>query len=108
MKVKLLALLLLAGSSAFAGHWFVGVGIGVPRPVYAAPVYGYAPPPPVYAYAPPPCPGPGYTFVSGYWHPAGPRWAWRAGYWTRPPYARARWVAPRYYGRRYYAGYWRR
>jgi len=29
-----------------------------------------------------------------------------AGYWTRLPYAGARWVAPRYEGQRYYTGYW--
>lgn len=99
MKTKLLALLFLAGSSMFAGtRFFFGVGVGG----------YYPPPPPVVAYAPPPYPGPGYTYVPGYWYPSGPRYYWRAGYWTRPPYARARWVAPRYYGHRYYGGYWRR
>jgi len=105
MKTKLFALLLLAGSSLMAGpRVFVGVGVG-----YApAPVVAYAPPPaPLVAYAPP-APGPGYTFVNGYWNPAGPRWAWHAGYWARPPYARAYWMAPRYYGGRFYGGYWRR
>jgi hypothetical protein len=105
MKTKLLALLLVAGSSLFAaGHFSIGVGIGV------APAYGYyapPPPPPVVSYAVP-APGPGYTWVGGYWYPDGPRYAWRAGYWARPPYARAYWIAPRYYDHRYYAGYWRR
>jgi WXXGXW repeat (2 copies) len=104
MKTKLLALLFVAGSSLFAGpHVFIGVGYG-PGYYAPAPVAVYGPPPPVVAYAPPPCPGPGYSFVSGYWYPAGPRYAWRGGYWTRPPYIGARWVAPRYYGRRYYGG----
>lgn len=101
MKLKFLAILLLAGSPLLAAHWYVGVGIGAPYPVYTAP------PPPMVAYAPP-CPGPGYSWVSGYWYSVGPRWAWRGGYWTRPPYARAYWVAPRYYGGRYYRGFWRR
>lgn len=105
MKTKLLALLLLAGSSAFAAHFSVGIGIG-------GPAYGYGyyapPPPPVVAYAPPAYPGPGYTWVGGYYYPVGPRYVYRAGYWARPPYAGARWVAPRYYGHRYYGGYWRR
>jgi len=106
MKTKLFALLLVAGSSLFAaGHFSIGVGIGV------APAYGYyappPPPPPVVTYAVP-APGPGYTWVGGYWYPVGPRYAWRAGYWARPPYARAYWIAPRYYGNRYYSGYWRR
>jgi hypothetical protein len=106
MKSKLLAVLLLAGSSMFAGsHVFVGVRIGhaVPPPVAV-----YAPPPaPMVAYVPP-CPGPGYTWVGGYWYPVGPRWAWHAGYWARPPYARARWVAPRYHHGHFYKGFWRR
>jgi hypothetical protein len=90
MKVKLFALLLLAGSAMFAGsRVFVRVGFGSAAP----------PPPPVVAYAPP-APAPGYSWVGGYWYPSGPRWAWRSGYWMRPAY-RGYWVAPRYYGRRY-------
>lgn len=101
MKTKLLVLLMLVGSCAFAGtHFSIGIGIGVPGYYYAPP------PPPVVAYAPPPCPGPGYSWVSGYWYPVGPRYSWRTGYWARPPYAGAYWVAPRYYGHRYYPGYW--
>jgi hypothetical protein len=105
MKSKLLAILFLAGSAAFAGpRVFFGVGFGYPP----APIVRYAPPPPPpVAYAPV-APGPGYTWVSGYYYPAGPRWGWRPGYWARPPYARSYWVAPRYYGGRYYGGYWRR
>ena len=75
MKAKLLALALLAGSSVFAGpRFYFGVGIG-----------GYPPPPPprIVAYAPP-CPGPGYSWVAGYWYPSGPRYLWRAGYWAPP------------------------
>jgi hypothetical protein len=103
MKTKLLALFLLAGSAMFAApRVVVGVGVGV------GPVYVAAPPPPapVVAYA-----GyarPGFTWVAGYYYPAGPRWYWHAGYWARPPYAHGYWVAPRYYGHRYYGGYWRR
>lgn len=104
MKTKLLALMLLAGSSAFAAHFSVGIGIG--GPAYR---YGYyaPPPPPVAAYAPP-YPGAGYTWIGGYYYPVGPRYVWRAGYWARPPYRGAYWIAPRYYGHRYYGGYWRR
>jgi len=105
MKIKFLALMLLAGSSLFAGpRVVIGVGVGGYGYGYYAPP---PPPPPVVAYAPP-CPGPGYAWVGGYWYPSGPRYAWRAGYWARPPYAHAYWVAPRYYGHRYYGGYWRR
>jgi len=107
MKTKLLALLLLAGSSLFAGsRVFFGIGFG-------GPAYGYyAPPPPapVVSYAAPTyaAPGYGYTWVGGYYYPVGPRYYWHAGYWARPPYAGAYWVGPRYYNRRYYGGYWRR
>ena len=102
MKSKLLVMMLLAGSSLFAGtHFSIGVGIGVPG-------YWVAPPPPVTYYAPPPRPGPGYAWVGGYWYPVGPRYYWRAGYWSIPPYAGAYWVGPRYYGHRYYRGYWGR
>ncbi len=72
MKSKLLVLGLLAGTSLFAGtRVFVGIG-------------GYAPPP-VVAYATP-CPGPGYTWMAGFWDYSGPRRFWRAGYWAPPRY----------------------
>jgi hypothetical protein len=107
MKSKLLALMLLAGSAAFAGPRIaVGVGVG-----FGAPVGYYAAPPP--AYVPPaayvaPAPGPNYAWVGGYWYPNAGRYAWRAGYWAPRPFVGARWVGPRYGGGRYYGGYWRR
>jgi hypothetical protein len=101
MKSKLLALVLLAGGSLFAGpRVFVGVGFGGG--------YVVAPPPPVVTGYVPVAPGPGYAWVGGYYYPAGPRYAWHAGYWAPRPYAGAYWVAPRYNGGRYYRGYWRR
>ena len=104
MKTKLLGIFLLAGSSLFAGtHFRFSVGFGG----YGYPYY-YAPPPPPVVYYAPPAPRYGYSWVNGYWYPSGPRWAWRSGYWARPPYARAYWVAPRYSNRVYYRGYWRR
>ena len=103
MKTKLLVFLMLAGSSLVAGpRFYVGFGVAPP------PVAVYAPPPAPYYHTAPPCPGPGYTWVGGYWYPVRHRYYWRTGYWARPPYVGARWIAPRYYGRRYYAGYWRR
>ena len=72
MKNKLLPLMLLAGGSLFAStHFSVGVGIGIPE--------YYAPPAAVAVQ--PPCPGPGYTWVDGYYQPNG---AWIAGYWAPP------------------------
>jgi len=122
MKTKLFAMMLLAGGTMFAGpRFFVGVGFGggyhryyAPAPVYYAPapvaIYAAPPlaPPVAYRYAAPPAPGYGYTWVNGYYYPAGRSWAWRAGSWVRPPFARAAWVGPRYVGGRYFGGYWRR
>jgi hypothetical protein len=90
MKTKLLVGLLMAGSSTFAEtHLSIGVGVGGYRNGY------YAPAPPVVAYAPP-CPGPGYSWVDGYWDQAGPRRLWHAGYWAPPVYRRAYRAEPRY------------
>jgi hypothetical protein len=97
---KLLAVAILAGGSMFAQTRFsVGINIGTPRyypppPVaYSAPVYD-----PYYA---PPMPGPGYTWVQGYWTPA-PHRRWVTGYW-RAPYRH--YAAPRYYNRARVYGY---
>jgi len=107
MKLRLLALVLMAGSTMFAGpRFFFGVGLGGYYP--PAPVAVYAPPPaPVVGYVPR-APGIGYSWVGGYYYPYGARWAWRPGYWARPPYVGARWIGPRYYGGRFFGGYWRR
>jgi hypothetical protein len=109
MKTKLLAIMLLAGSAAIAGpRFFFGINLGAPVYYAPAPVVAYAPPPPPVTYYAPPAPGPGYSWIAGYWYPAGPRWAWHAGYWARRPFIGAYWVSPRWYGGRYYRGYWRR
>jgi hypothetical protein len=102
-----LAVLLIAAGSLNAQRISVGIGFGgyyAPRP----PVYVYsAPPPPVYSYMPV-SPGSNYVWVPGYYYPAGPRYAWRAGYWAPRPWAGAVWVGPRYARGYYYHGYWRR
>jgi len=110
MKTKLLALMLLAGGALMAGpRVFVGFGFGGYYRPYVAPAPVYYAAPPVARVAPVPvAPGLGYTWVGGYWYPYAGHYAWRAGYWARPPYAGARWVAPRYAGHYYYGGYWRR
>ena len=103
MKTRLLAVLLLGGSSLFAEtHFSIGVGVGVPPGAY-----GYYAPPPVVVVRPP-CPGPDYAWVDGYWYPNGPRYEWRAGYWSPPSYPGSYWTAPQYYEHRYYGGYERR
>ena len=105
MKTKLLALLFLVGSAAFAAPRFaIGVSVGPSYGYYAAP----PPPLPVAAAYIPPAPGPNFAWVGGSWYLNGGRYAWRAGYWAPRPFYGARWVAPRYYGHRYYGGSWRR
>jgi hypothetical protein len=75
MKTRLLVVTLLAGSSMFAEtHFSIGIGIGG---------QGYAAPPVAYAS---PRPGPGYTWIDGYWERVGPRRHWRSGYWAAPAY----------------------
>jgi len=102
MKSKLMALMLLAGSTMFgASRFSFGVNIGGPG-------YVVAPRPPVAAYYAPPAPRVGCSWVGGHYYRAGGRYQWRAGSWARPPYARSYWVAPRYHGGRYYNGYWGR
>jgi hypothetical protein len=79
MKTKLIAGFLLAGSCLFAAPRItvgIGLGVGVPAPVYVAPAPVYAAP----AYVPP-APGPGFTWVAGFW---GPGRVWRPGYWAAP------------------------
>ncbi|HLK64404.1 MAG TPA: hypothetical protein VKU19_13245 [Bryobacteraceae bacterium] len=101
MKFTLFAVLLLAAGALSANAAEVVIGGYYPGH------YGAPPRVPVVAYRPP-SPGPGYAWINGYWVPSGARYTWAPGYWARPPYARAYWVAPRYYGGRYYRGYWRR
>ena len=84
MKSTLLALLLLASASAFAGPR-ISIGVGIGGPAYYGGGYYEAVPAPVVVYAPP-SPGPGYYWVDGYWSYAGPRRFWTAGYWAPPIY----------------------
>ena len=69
MKKKILAGLLLAGSTMFAApRVSFGINFGVPAPVLVAP--------PVVA-AVPPCPGPGYVFLNGFWQMPARHVDWR-------------------------------
>lgn len=89
------AFVLTAGSVVAAQtHVSVGIQIGTPPPqvVYVAP--------------PPPPPEPEVVWVEGYWYPVRQHYMWHDGYYTRPPYAGARWVAARYDGRMFFEGYW--
>ncbi|MEO8098050.1 MAG: hypothetical protein ABI811_10145 [Acidobacteriota bacterium] len=96
MKKNLLALVLLAGSSAFARNSFsFGISIGVPPPR-----------PPIVRYVPP-SPGYGYVWVPGYYSVYQNNYRWQNGYYVRPPHRGAKWVQPRYRNNRYFPGYWR-
>jgi hypothetical protein len=55
MKTKLIAMVLVAGSTMFAGERF-GVGVRFGGPVHAR-----------VEFVQPPCPGPGYIWTNGYW-----------------------------------------
>ena len=84
MKTKLLAMMLLAGGSIFAPTMFaqtrfsIGLGFGTQGG-------GFYQAPPAYASNIPPCPGPGYTWVDGFWTNDYGRRTWVAGYWNAPP-----------------------
>ena len=90
MEKKLLVLMLLVGGLAFS-QVSIGIRIG-------------APPPPRVVRVLPPSPGPEFTWME--WYPVGNHYKGHAGYWTRPPYPSARWVAPHHDGERYFNGYW--
>ena len=66
MKKALMAIVLLAGSALAGPRISIGIGIGAPAPM---------------AIMRPACPGPGYTWVDGYY---GPNRAWVPGFWRRP------------------------
>ena len=92
MKKAMAVMMLLAGGLLAAPRVAVGIRIGAPAPV---------------AVVRPVCPGPGYTWVDGYYAPTG---LWVAGYWAPPVavrvapplvrafphYDHARVIAPRY------------
>jgi hypothetical protein len=94
VRTALLAGAVLCAVSAAKAQVSIGVLIGAP------------PPPRVVYVEPPPPPAPEFIWVQGYWYPVGSHYKWHEGYWTRPPYVGARWVAPHHDGHRYFAGYW--
>jgi hypothetical protein len=93
MKLKLLIAMLLLGAGLLAAEVSIGIRIGPPPPARVVRVT-------------PPSPGPGFFWVPGYWYVVGHRYRWHDGYWSRPPYGGAVWVAPRHDGERFYHGYW--
>ena len=91
MKKLVLAMMLLGGT--VFGQVSIGIRLG-------------APPAPRVLRVRPVNPGPGYTWVDGYWYPVNNRYVLHAGYYSRPPYDGAAWVNPRYDGQQYFGGYW--
>jgi hypothetical protein len=89
----LLAVMLLASGSVIGAQVSFGIRIGPP-------------PQPRVVRVLPPQPGPEFVFVDGYWYPSGRHYKWHEGYWTRPPYEGARWVAPHHDGQQFFEGYW--
>ena len=92
LKTAALSAFLLAGVSTKA-QVSIGIQIG-------------APPPPQAVVVMPVQPASDYIWVGGYWYPVAGHYRWHEGYWSRPPYVGARWIAPRHEGGRYYGGYW--
>ena len=92
LKTAALSFFLLAGTATKA-QVSIGIQIG-------------APPPPRTVVVMPAQPAPDYVWVGGYWYPVTGHYRWHEGYWSRPPYAGAHWIAPRHEGGRYYNGYW--
>jgi hypothetical protein len=84
--------LLLGTASAASAQINFGIRIGAP--------------PAPHAYRVPPQPGPEYMWVEGYQYPQGSSYRWHDGYWTRPPYEGAYWVAPYHVEGKYFEGRW--
>jgi hypothetical protein len=93
IRTAMLSAMLMAGGAVFGAQFSVGIRIG-------------APPPPRVVRVVPRSPGADYVRVDGYWYPVGNKYKWHDGYYTRAPYAGARWVAPHHDGTQYYQGYW--
>jgi len=70
MKKAIAVMMLLGGGLFAAPRINIGIGFGAPAPVVVAR---------------PVCPGPGYTWVDGYYAPGG---VWIAGYWAPPAVVR--------------------
>ena len=90
------ALVLFVTGSAVGAQTSVSIGIQIGPPPLPRVVYVVERP------APPP----DAVWIEGYWYPEKKKYKWHDGYWTRPPYPGARWVAARYDGKMFFEGYW--
>ena len=72
----------------------LGVVLGVVPCVAHAQLFANAPPPAMQAEQPPPAPGPGFTWIPGFWNWTGNQYAWTPGRWEQPPQPAQTWQAP--------------
>jgi hypothetical protein len=83
MRSKWLYGLLLTAAFTVPSFAQVSVYLGSPPPAFRHERRGEAP-------------GPGYSWVEGYWTPNGRHYAWVGGHWVQPPFAGAYWNHPHY------------
>jgi hypothetical protein len=103
------------------GHWEIPaaapapvVAVPSPAPTVVAPsndiIVAEPPPPPPETDVRSPAPGPGYTWIPGYWGWENGRRQWFRGHWEQPPRGYRVWVAPRWehrvHGYVFVRGYW--
>ena len=73
-------------------------------------VYIGSAPPPVRYEARPRAPGPGFSWIDGFYEPYRNQYRWHPGYWQQPPFQGAYYVHPHYdhypQGWRMHEGYW--
>ena len=92
--------------------WIMGalVAASLTAPAFAQVSVYLGTPPPLRYERRLPEPGPGYSWVPGYWGVRGNHYVWIPGHWEHPPYAGAYWTHPHYdrynQGWRYHEGYW--
>jgi hypothetical protein len=100
MKSKLLAMLLMGGSTLMAGSNFnIGISIGNARPLPGRYIVQPPPPPPPVRYVVPRSPGRNLVWVPGYWVWTGNRYVWQDGYWAKNRGRNGFNNGYRYYGR---------
>jgi len=71
-----------------------GVLLGMVPGVANAQLWANQAPPAMRAEPQPPAPGPGFTWVAGFWNWSGNQYVWTPGRWERPPAPAQAWQAP--------------
>ncbi|HWZ41846.1 MAG TPA: YXWGXW repeat-containing protein [Candidatus Saccharimonadales bacterium] len=73
----------------------LGAAVVVPASAQIS-IYFRSGPPPVRYEQQYDAPGPGYTWIDGYWIQQGRHYQWVGGHWQQPPFEGARWNHPHY------------